>query len=128
MREEIEKRLFKLALAINELSKYLEKSYFSKHMTEQMIRSSTSAALNFAEAQGAESRKDYQHKTGVVLKELRETKTGLLLIQGSLTNKQSLNPYALTKLLLQGLGLDVQGKSSCEKMQCSNIGQHIFVQ
>ena len=128
MREEIEKRLIELALAINELSKYLEKSYFSKHMTEQMIRSSTSAALNFAEAQGAESRKDYQHKTGVVLKELRETKTGLLLIQGSLTNKQSLNPYALTKLLLQGLGLDVQGKSSCEKMQCSNIGQHIFVQ
>ena len=58
-------------------------------MAEQRIRSSTRAGLNFSEAQGAESRNDYQHKTGVVLKELRETKTGLLLIQGSVVDKQS---------------------------------------
>jgi four helix bundle protein len=84
MREQIEKRLIDLALEINDLCKSLEKSYFTKHMSEQMIRSSTSAALNFSEAQGAESRNDYQHKTGVVLKELRETKTSLLLIRSSL--------------------------------------------
>ena len=89
MREKIEKRLIDLALEINELCKSIEKSYFSKHMTEQIIRSSTSAALNFSEAPGAESRNDFQHKTGVVLKELRETKTGLLLIQRSVVDIQN---------------------------------------
>jgi len=89
MRTNIEKRLIDLALSIKDLCKSLDNSYFSNHMTKQILRSSTSAALNFGEAQGAESRNDYKHKIGVVLKELKETKISLLLIQGSLADEQS---------------------------------------
>lgn len=84
MRENIEKRLINLALEINNLCRFLDKSFLSKHMTQQVVRSSTGAALNYGEAQGAESRNDFRHKTGVVLKELRETKISLMLIQGSI--------------------------------------------
>ena len=87
MRENIEKRLINLALEINKLCKLLESSFLSRHMTQQLVRSSTSAAMNYGEAQGAESRNDFKHKMGVVLKELRETKISLLLIQPSITEK-----------------------------------------
>jgi len=38
------------------------------------------AALNYAEAQSAESRKDFIHKTSIVLKELRESHVNLKII------------------------------------------------
>jgi four helix bundle protein len=47
----------------------------------QIIRSGTSPALNYGEAQAAESRKDFIHKMKIVLKELRETRTCLRIIQ-----------------------------------------------
>jgi len=43
------------------------------HLAGQLIRSGTSAALNYGEAQSGESRKDFVHKIKIVLKELRET-------------------------------------------------------
>jgi four helix bundle protein len=46
-----------------------------------VIRSSTSAALNYGEAQSAESKKDFIHKNSVVLKELREMGISLKILQ-----------------------------------------------
>jgi four helix bundle protein len=45
-----------------------------------MMRSGTSPAPNYAEARGAESRADFIHKLGIVLKELNETKIWLRMI------------------------------------------------
>jgi four helix bundle protein len=45
----------------------------------QLIRSATSAALNYGEAQSAESRKDFIHKQHLILKELRESYINLLI-------------------------------------------------
>ena len=45
-----------------------------------MIRSGCSPALNYGEAQEAESRKDFIHKMGICRKELRETKIALKII------------------------------------------------
>ena len=89
MRKELENRLVKLSLAINGLCKVLDNSFFSQHLTMQIIRSSTSAALNYGEAQAAESRKDFIHKTSIVLKELKETKINLKLLASSVNNKHS---------------------------------------
>ncbi len=91
MREEIETRLVNLALEINELCKLLDKSFLSKHLTRQIIRSATSAALNYGETQGAESKNNFIHKTSIVLKELRETKICILLLQGSIRSEVSSN-------------------------------------
>jgi four helix bundle protein len=81
MKIELEKRLIGLALEINSICKHLDQSYLSYHLTKQIIRSSTSAVLNYGEAQMAESRKDFIHKIGIVLKELKETSINLILIK-----------------------------------------------
>jgi four helix bundle protein len=43
------------------------------HLGGQLLRSGTSPALNYGEAQSAESRNDFIHKMKICLKELRET-------------------------------------------------------
>jgi len=83
MRKQIEIRLINLALSIDAMTKSLKNSYLTQHLTSQIIRSSTSAALNYGEAQAAESKKDFIHKTSLVLKELRETKISLNLLMAS---------------------------------------------
>ena len=41
----------------------------------------TSAALNYGETQGAESKKDFVHKMKICLKELRESQVNLQIIK-----------------------------------------------
>lgn len=81
MRIEIEKRLIDFSVSIINLCRNLNNEYVSQHLASQIIRSSTSSALNYGEAQGAESRKDFAHKISIVLKELRETHINLNIIK-----------------------------------------------
>ena len=53
------------------------------HLSKQLGRSGTSASLNYGEARGAESRKDFIHKMNVGLKELRETHVCLRIIRNA---------------------------------------------
>ena len=50
------------------------------HLRDQLFRSSTSVAANYAEACVPESRKDFAHKTNIALKELVETRMWLRII------------------------------------------------
>lgn len=52
------------------IRKHSKTSYEGDHLSKQLIRSSTSAALNYGEARSAESRNDFIHKQGIVLKNL----------------------------------------------------------
>ena len=83
MKKELEKRLINLALGIEAVCKALEKNYMSYCLIRQIIRSSTSAALNYGEAQAAESRSDFIHKISVVLKELKETSINLKMLKAN---------------------------------------------
>lgn len=56
------------------------KNFAIEHLTKQLIRSTTSAALNYGEAQSAESRKDFVHKMKICLKELRESQVNLQIM------------------------------------------------
>ena len=58
----------------------MPKSKASNHLAGQLIRSGTSSALNYGEAQSGESKKDFIHKLKVVLKELRESYICLRII------------------------------------------------
>jgi four helix bundle protein len=51
MREIIENRLIDFSISVIELCRKLNNEYVSKRLTNQIIRSSTSSALNFGEAQ-----------------------------------------------------------------------------
>ena len=52
----------------------------SASFADQLFRSSTSVAANYAEATQSESRKDFVHKLKVALKELNESRTWLKII------------------------------------------------
>jgi four helix bundle protein len=79
-RFDLEERLIEFASDIIDVSEGLPKTFAGNHLAGQLIRSGTSPALNYGEAQGAESRSDFIHKMKVCLKELRETYNCLRLI------------------------------------------------
>lgn len=80
---ELEERLVGFSVAIVELTKGLPDDRVVYHLVGQLIRSATSPALNYGEALGAESKKDFVHKLGIVLKELRETLNCLRILAGA---------------------------------------------
>jgi four helix bundle protein len=96
MRQKLESRLVQLSVGINQLTKTLDQGILSQNLSDQIIRSSTSAALNYGEAQGAESKKDFIHKSSIVLKELRESHISLQIIRDSMVSSDKVS---LTHLL-----------------------------
>ena len=77
----LEERLIDFAANIILFTNHVDKSYAGNHLVGQIVRSSTSPALNYGEAQSAESKKDFIHKMGICLKELRETFNCLKIIE-----------------------------------------------
>ncbi len=80
-KQELEDRLIDFAANIIIAASKFEKNYAGNHLAGQIIRSGTSPALNYGEAQSAESSKDFVHKMGICLKELRETFVCLKIIE-----------------------------------------------
>ena len=78
---DLENRLIEFAVGIIELTEFLPKTRVGKHVGGQILRSGTSPASNYGEAQGAESRSDFMHKIRISLKELRETRVWLKIIE-----------------------------------------------
>ncbi len=77
---DLEDRLIDFSIRVSAIIEELPDDRFVNHLSSQLLRSSTSVALNYGEAQGAESLKDFIHKMRVVLKELKESKVCLKLI------------------------------------------------
>lgn len=76
----LEDRLINFSISIMHLEKEIETTQSGLHLRNQLIRSGTSPALNYAEAQFTESKRDFIHKIKVVLKELCETRVCLKMI------------------------------------------------
>ena len=76
----LEERLIDFAVIIVSVVEALPNSKAGNHIANQWIRSGTSPAPNYGEAQSAESRKDFIHKMKISLKELRETMVWLKII------------------------------------------------
>ena len=77
---DLEERLINFAVRVIRIAESLPKSRIGNHIAGQLIRSGTSPAPNYGEAQSAESRSDFIHKMKVSLKELRETRIWLLMV------------------------------------------------
>lgn len=78
---DLEERLLKYAARIIRLVEALPNSRVGNHIAGQLLRSGTSPLPNHGEAQAAESPADFIHKLKICLKELRESRRWLLLIQ-----------------------------------------------
>jgi four helix bundle protein len=83
------------AAGIIDISEALPRNFAGNHLSGQLVRSGTSPALNYSEAQSAESRNDFIHKMKISAKELRESYTCLRIIQ----KKKWLTEQKLTGIL-----------------------------
>jgi four helix bundle protein len=80
---DLEERLIEFAAQLIQFTETMVSSKSGNHLANQLLRSGTSPALNYGEAQSGESRKDFIHKFKVILKELRETMIGLKFVEKS---------------------------------------------
>ena len=78
---DLEDRLLDFAAKIVELTESLPNTRAGNHIAGQLLRCGTSSLSNHGEVEAAESRRDFLHKLRVCLKELRETKRWLRLIE-----------------------------------------------
>jgi four helix bundle protein len=81
-RNDLEDRLINFAIRVIRLAEQLPKNVIGNRLSDQLMRASSSAPLNYGEAQSAESRRDFVHKSKVVLKELRESNVALKMVDG----------------------------------------------
>jgi len=79
----LQERLVSFSALIISNTNVLKSSFASEHLIKQLIRSPTSSALNYGEAQGAESKRDFIHKMKICLKELRESQVNLQILEKS---------------------------------------------
>ncbi|MEO6254511.1 MAG: four helix bundle protein [Ferruginibacter sp.] len=78
---DLEDRLVDYTCRMIDVVEALPNSRAGNYIAGQLIKSCHSPTFNYGEAQAAESSKDFVHKMGVVLKELKECRTGLKVIR-----------------------------------------------
>jgi four helix bundle protein len=93
--QNLENRLINFSVEVIKTAKELPSDFIFDNLKKQLVRSAVSPTLNYAEASGAESRRDFLHKMKIALKELRETHVTLKIISGT-TSKQNESIVALT--------------------------------
>ena len=78
---DLEERLIDFAIIISDIVDSLPGSRLGNYIAGQLVRSGCSPALNYGEAQSAESRNDFIHKMKIILKELRESLVSIKIIE-----------------------------------------------
>src|SRR5210317_1530071 len=84
----LEDRLIDFGVRIVNLGYKLQKFRELKPISDQILRSGISPALNYAEALHAESKKDFIHKMKIALKELHETLVSLKILNALKSNPE----------------------------------------
>lgn len=79
-RYDLEDRLVVFACICLDICELLPATKAGNNLEYQLTKSGTAPALLYGEAQAAESRSDFIHKMKVALKELRETRINLRII------------------------------------------------
>ena len=78
---DLEERLIDFAVLISDIVEGQPATRLGNYIAGQLARSGCSPALNYGEAQSAESRNDFIHKMKIILKELRESLISLKIIE-----------------------------------------------
>jgi four helix bundle protein len=80
---DLEDRLLDFAARVIRLTEKMKPTAVGRYVSDQLLRSGTSPYGHHGEAESAESRKDFVHKLRVCLKELREARRWMRLVQRS---------------------------------------------
>jgi four helix bundle protein len=78
---DLEDRLVEFAVNAALLCKGIPNDMIGLYYANQLLRSGGSSALNFGEAQGTNSNRDYVNKAGITLKELKESRVNLKILK-----------------------------------------------
>lgn len=78
---DLNERLVDFAVMIIQLYDIILKSPSGLYLSDHLMRAGVSPSLHYGEAQGAESKKDFIHKLGVLIKELREALNEMKVIK-----------------------------------------------
>ena len=81
---DIQERTFDFGVRVVKLLNRLPRTLSGAEIGRQVLRSGTSIGANMDEAQGAESKRDFIHKTSTAYKEARETYFWLGLIDAAI--------------------------------------------
>lgn len=92
---DLEQRVADFAARVIGVCEKLPDRMGSRHLQDQLFRSATSVAANYAEACVPESRRDFAHKMGVALKELVETRMWFRII----AKREYIKPELLVNLM-----------------------------
>ena len=79
-KHDLEDRLVQFAVMVLQLTDELPNTKIGSQLSSRLIKSSSTASLNYARAQSAESRKIFVRQLKIVLKFLRETQAKLNMI------------------------------------------------
>ena len=80
----IQERTFEFGVRVIRLVDRLLRTIAGKMIGQQLIRAGTSVGANMQEADAAESKRDFIHKTGIALKEAKESHYWLRLVDATL--------------------------------------------
>ena len=78
---DLEDRLVNYSCGMIDVVEALPNSRAGNYIAGQLIKSYISPTFNYGEVQAAESRNDFVHKIGIVLKELKECRSALKIIR-----------------------------------------------
>lgn len=87
---DLEDRLVDYSCRMIDVVEALPNNRAGNYIAGQLIKSCISPTFNYGEVQGAESRNDFIHKLGIVLKELKECRSALKII----TKKTLITPVS----------------------------------
>lgn len=102
-RRMLAERTVDYGLAAMEFCETLPHGAAGRHISDQLLRSATSVAANYAEASEAESPADFVHKMKIALKEVKESRVWLLfaerLAPGDAVKSLKAESWELTRMI-----------------------------
>ncbi|MFP4025534.1 MAG: four helix bundle protein [Thiohalospira sp.] len=94
---DLSKRLFKFAVDVIKFLRTLPDTFEFKVIKYQLTKSSTSSGSNYEEAQAGSSRADFNNKTRISLREMRESNYWLRIIKNIVDKKDETLEYLINE-------------------------------
>src|SRR4030043_2425109 len=107
--DQLSDRILDFVVKVIKIADTLPQTIAGRHIGGQLISAGTSCGANYEEGCGAESRSDFIHKMSIVLKELKESRFWLRLINRT----QMLSPKDVHPVI-----------GECEQL-CAIIGKSV---
>ena len=95
---DLEDRLVDFAANVALFTEELPDNFIGNYYGNQLLRSGGSSALNFGEAQGANTDKDYIHRATICLRELKESRVNLKVLDKLDYGNQSMRDKLLDEV------------------------------